>query len=295
MARLPLFKPPAEMYVAKVNGHFIIKRMPNTGSAHSPACESYEPPAELSGLGRLLGHAIQENVEEGTTVLKFEVSLSAMRGRTAPIPTGKETDTAKTSGKLGLRATLHYLWEEAGFVKWTPSMAGKRSWHVIRKYLLQATETKVTKGVPLSEMLYVPEPFSQNAKMKSRKGAWPGSAKFSAARTRANQLMLIVGEVKEIAPSRFGHKLIVKHLPDCPLMMQEDLHSPLIRRFENELALWNATEGSHLLFIGTLGAGPTESVRTEVRDGREGFDTLKSQQIVHELSSLPVTPNPEIG
>jgi hypothetical protein len=252
-------EPPAEMYVAKVNGHFIIKRMPNTGSAHSPACQSYEPPAELSGLGGVLGHAIQENVEEGTTVLKFDFSLSATPGRTAPIPTGKETDTAKTSGsKLGLRATLHYLWEEAGFVKWTPSMAGKRSWHVIRKYLLQATETKVAKGAPLSEVLYIPEPFSHERKDEITQRRLARLSKvLGSSHARAKQLMLVVGEVKEIAPSRFGHKLIVKHLPDCPLMMQEDLHSRLIRRFENELTLWNATEGSHLLFIGTFGAGPT--------------------------------------
>ncbi|MBV9035044.1 MAG: DUF1173 family protein, partial [Acidobacteriaceae bacterium] len=33
------------------------------------------PPAELSGLGEVLGSAIQENVNDGTTSLKFAFSL----------------------------------------------------------------------------------------------------------------------------------------------------------------------------------------------------------------------------
>jgi hypothetical protein len=103
-------EPNPAMYIAKIGAHYILKRMPNTGPSHAPSCDSYDPPAELSGLGDVLGAAIQENVEDGTTSLKFGFSLSKMPGRAPAIPTGKESDTAKTSGnKLGLRATLHYL------------------------------------------------------------------------------------------------------------------------------------------------------------------------------------------
>ena len=69
--------------------------------------------------------------------------------------------------------------------------------------------------------------------------------------------MLIVGELKEIAPARYGHKLVVKHLPDCPLMLNDELHARLLRIFESELTLWNAAEASHLMMIATFGAGPT--------------------------------------
>ena len=30
----------------------------------------------------------------------------------------------------------------------------------------------------------------------------------------AGRLMLLVGEVKQIEPARYGHKLVIKHLPD---------------------------------------------------------------------------------
>lgn len=41
--------PGMEMYVSKLDGKYIVKRMPNTGGEHAATCDSYEPPPELSG------------------------------------------------------------------------------------------------------------------------------------------------------------------------------------------------------------------------------------------------------
>ena len=72
-------KPHPEMYIAKLGTRYVLKRMPNTGSAHGPDCDSFDPPPELSGLGEVLP-AIEENVEEGTTVLKLGFSLTKVSG-----------------------------------------------------------------------------------------------------------------------------------------------------------------------------------------------------------------------
>src|SRR5947209_6957336 len=72
-------EPPPELYIAKLGTRYLLKRMPNTGSSHGPACDSFEPPPELSGLGEVLP-AIQENVEEGTTALKLGFSLTKIAG-----------------------------------------------------------------------------------------------------------------------------------------------------------------------------------------------------------------------
>jgi hypothetical protein len=250
--------PHPEMYIAKLGSRYLLKRMPNTGSAHDPSCESFEPPAELSGLGGVLP-AIQENVDEGTTSLKLAFSLTKIPGRTAPVPSGKEPETPKSSGsKLGLRSTLHYLWEEAGFSRWSPAMAGKRNWPVIRKYLLQAATNKLAKGSALNELLYVPEPFFLEHKdeIVQRRLAHLHRV-LTRQPGRAQQLMLLVAEVKQIVPVRFGQKLVAKQLPDCPFMLSEDLHQRIVKVFESDLSLWNATEGSHLVVIGTFTAGPT--------------------------------------
>jgi Protein of unknown function (DUF1173) len=53
------------MYVARIAGNYYVKRMPGTGAAHGMGCASFEPPPELSGLGEVAGHAIQEDTESG--------------------------------------------------------------------------------------------------------------------------------------------------------------------------------------------------------------------------------------
>ena len=250
--------PGMEMYVAKVNNKHLIKRMPNSGSGHAPACDSYEPPAELSGLGQVIGSAIQENPDEGTTALKFDFALSKGASRSAPSPSGKETDSVKTDGnKLTLRGTLHYLWEEAGFNRWAPTMAGKRSWYVIRKYLLQAAADKTAKGACLADMLYIPESFNAEKKNEITQRRMAQMMRIAAPEKGTRRLMLVAGEVKELAQSRYGHKIVLKHLPDCHFMMNDDIHKRLLKRFEVELGLWDALEGTHLMMIGTFSIGAT--------------------------------------
>src|SRR6185295_12858265 len=61
----------ASMYVARVAGQFIPKRMPGTGAQHDPGCESYEAPPELSGFGDVVGRAIQEDTDTGVTLVKL--------------------------------------------------------------------------------------------------------------------------------------------------------------------------------------------------------------------------------
>ncbi len=242
------------MYIAHFGGGHLIKRMPNTGSHHHPDCESYEPPAELSGLGEVNGSAIQEDVDSGVVTLKLDFSLSKVTRRTQPMTTSGEAESVRTDGKkLTLRGVLHFLWDEAGLNRWTPAMAGKRSWFIVRKHLLQAAENKAAKGLSLGSSLFIPETFSADHKndILERQLAKLLPARVQAGSTR--KLMLLIGEVKKVDTARYGQKLLVKHLPDLPFMLADDLSNRMAKRFETELALWNADESTHLVAIATFG------------------------------------------
>jgi hypothetical protein len=249
-----------EMYISKIAGKYAVKRMPNTGPDHSADCDSYEPPPELSGLGQVMGSAIEEDAEEGLTTLKLGFSLTKVAGKKAPSPGTSEKDSVKTEGnKLTLRGTLHYLWEQAGFNRWTPGMEGKRPWAVIRKYLLLAAENKVAKGGALPERLYVPEPFTAEKKGEIAQRRVARMAKAAAPAKETRQLMIVIGEVAVIDKSRFGFKIRFKHVPDCDFMMNEELHTRLQKRFATEIELWdsNSENGVHLMAIATFGVGHT--------------------------------------
>lgn len=250
----PCRHPPVAMYIAQVNGHFIVKRMPNTGSDHDLECDSYEIPVGLSGLGQLLGSAIKENSGDGLTALKFGFSLS--KGPTKTIPTGnaEEKNSVKTDGnKLSLRGTLHYLWEQAGFNKWSPGMAGKRNWFVIRKYLYEAAKDKTAKNISLDKLVYIPEAFKLDRKHELTQRRLAAIHSLRNGDNKHKQLILMVGELKELAAARFGHKMVVKHLPDFPIMLNNDIYHRLLKRFNVEIELWSANESGHLMVIGTFG------------------------------------------
>lgn len=250
-----------EMYVAKVAGRYAVKRMPHTGPTHAPDCDSYEAPPELSGLGQLVGSAIDEDAEAGLTTLKLGFSLAKGLSQAARLPQRSDENgaTAKTDGrKLSLRGTLHYLWEQAGFNKWSPAMDGKRSWGVVRKYLLLAAENKLVKGVALVDRLYIPEPFRTEKKAEIAQRRVATMVKATVAKG-PRPLLIVVGEVAEIGKSRFGFKMRFKHVPDCDFMMHEDLHARLRKRFVTEFELWdaNAAAGAHLMAIATFGVSGT--------------------------------------
>lgn len=248
----PCRAPGIEMYIAKIGDRFYVKRMPNTGGKHDPECESYEPPPELSGLGGVLGTAIKENAEDGLTELKLDFALSKLT-RKKPLAAGDgQSDTVKSDGsKLTLRSLLYYLWDQAGFTKWTPAMEGKRKWGVIQKYLYTAAGGKVTKGQGLSERIYIPETFILDHKEAIHQRQLSMFSKLAGKQSGSQQLMIVIGEVKGIAEARFGYKMLVKHMPDMPLMMEEDIYNRLYKRFGVEISLSNNLEGSHLMFIGT--------------------------------------------
>lgn len=281
------------MYIAQVGEQYIVKRMPMSGGGHDPACPSFEPPDELSGLGVLMGSAIQVDPESGMSALKVAFSLTKIGTRAAP---GAGTDTADTiagdTKKLSLRSLLHYLWHQAELTAWTSRWAGKRHWWNIRWHLIEAAGQMMVKGRPLSEMLFVPEPFRAADKVAIEQRRTAALAPAFAPNAGPRKLMILVGEAKEFAPTRSGHRLIVKHMPDFPFLLDERLYLRLKARFEHELALWDADEASHLMAIATFGLTPAGLAVVEdmalmvVAENWVPYDSAYEKRLVDALARV---------
>lgn len=264
-----------EMYVARLagpHGGYIVKRMPDTGYRHAYDCPSYEPSADVSGLGQLLGTAINEDPATGQTSLRLGFSLTKMPGRSQTPLAGEESESVATDGtKLSLRGLLHYLWDQAELTKWHPGFAGKRTWGTVRRQLLSASEDKFARGDSLRSRLYIPETFfvDQRDAINSRRSAqW---LQALSAPGKPQCLMLLIGEVKEIVPARYGFKAVVKHAPDQAFLLDHQLFRRLGRRFERELALWGGFDRIHMMIIATFSVAAT------------------GVPVVAELSLMPVT------
>lgn len=245
---------PIAMYIARVDGQLTVKRMPLSGRDHAPSCSSYEPPYELSGLGPLIGNAIQIDEATGAAILKLDFSLTKRGSRAASSAGSEPSDTVRNeTKKLSLRAVLHYLWEAGELTEWTSLWARKRGWGKVRASLLTAAKQMESRGGPLGDILFVPEVFHAEDKAAIAARRASALSGLQAGGNGPRKLMLLVGEVKEFLEARTGRKVVIRHLPDFSLTLEDAAWRRLSKRYEAELELWEANENTHLIAIATFG------------------------------------------
>jgi len=257
--------PGLEMYIACIgDNRYTLKRLPYSGQKHRPDCESFEIPAELSGRQGVLQKAISEDQDTGLTSLKLDFTLSKITRKSAPAagdPKEKKTVQANPT-KLTLRSLLHYLYEDAGLNKWSPKMEGKRDWFIIRKYLLQAAQDKITRTNPLMQYLFIPENFSIDHKdeIVARHKDFLTTLKKQGNK---QPMGILIGELKNIEKARFGYKMMVKHMPDIPVYFDDTVYKRINKVFSTELAFFNEDESTHLLTICTFILSATGSPQVD--------------------------------
>ncbi len=224
-----------EMYVAH-HSQFVVKRMPDTGPRHHPTCPSFEAEPGQSGLGELLGDAV---IEAAPGNLELRVDFPLWRSGAHAVPRGEPEVPAEVSEphhRMSLHALLHWLFERAGFNRWSPAMLGKRNQGVLHKYLLEAALNVWVKGLPLADRLYVSEPFSEEHKADAARRRREKLAVL-APQEGHSPLVIVIGEFKACDVSPLGCRLWIKHMPDAPLLLTVKTWDRLQRVFS---PLWEA-------------------------------------------------------
>ncbi|MBB3133209.1 hypothetical protein FHS26_000912 [Rhizobium pisi] len=285
-------EPPLPMYIARVDDLYVIKRMPLSGRDHDPACPSYEPPYELSGLGSLIGNAIQIDAS-GKAALQLDFPLTKKGARSTPAsrPEASLPALRNETKKLSLRAVLHYLWEAGELTEWRSSWAGKRGWGRVRTSLINAASQMTARGGALNDILFVPEGFHQDDRegIAARRAAALAGAYASGSGPR--KLMVSVAEIKEFIAARGGQKIAVRHHP-FPFMIEDGTWKRLSVKYETELELWRSSEDFHLIMIATfsISAGGITSIEEiammVVNEYWIPFESIHEQHLLERLSRL---------
>lgn len=218
-----------EMYVAQLR-RLVVKRLPNTGNRHHPCCASFEPEAAQSGLGPLSGSAIRE-LESGRTELRVDFSWTRRQGHGAARAIAADPGLVQASvHRMSLRAVMHFLFEQAGFNRWTRAMTGRRNQGVVRKYLLEAAEAVDVAGGSLADRLFVPEAFNEAAKAEAARRRRDKLAMLQP-RDGLTPLALLIGEFKSVEAVEQGLRVWIRHMPDAPLLIEARIWARLARRY----------------------------------------------------------------
>ena len=238
------------MYIARYQ-QFCVKRLPDTGHQHHPSCPSYEPPPGQSGLGEVLGDAV---IKCGPDLVEVRLDFPLTRRPGRPValgdPAAVRTEVAAHRRRLGLRGLAHLLLQRAGFNRWTPRMQGKRNWYVVRKHLAAAAQDIETRSIRLAEILLIPEPFSLDdaAAIASRRRRAMAGLQSPDADAQLS-LMLVMSELKEFSATDVDHRIVLRHMPDCPLFMERKAGDRFKKVFECEFEAWahqrSAEQASH--------------------------------------------------
>jgi hypothetical protein len=220
-----------DMYVAK-HRLYVVKRMPGTGGQHHATCPSYEPEYGQSGLGQLMGQSIIERSPDCVELhVDFPLARAPGRGIASSTPQGL-AEISATRHRMSLRAVMHFLFERAGFNRWTPAMQGKRTQAVLHRYLLEAAEGVETKGVRLFERLYVPEQFREERKTEIAERRRGRLAILQAPEDDVHfKMALVIGEYKGEESSPFSRKIWLRHMPDVPLFIDASAWERLRKAF----------------------------------------------------------------
>ena len=138
-----------------------------------------------------------------------------------------------------MRGLAHLLLQRAGFNRWYPRMQGKRTWYVVRKHIMAAAHEIETKGVRLADFLLIPEPFSlEDATAIARRRARSMAILLSPGEDVQFKLMLVMSELKEFSATDIDYRIVLRHMPDCPLYMERKAGERFKKVFECEYEAW---------------------------------------------------------
>lgn len=236
-------EPGIPMYVAKHKSYYLA-RMPGTGSQHRLTCPSYAPEAP-DGLDPVKTGAISEL---GNNLLAVHLASSLFR-YTESQPDAREIASPNTDPnspqemtRLTLSGLLQLLFDRAGFNRWPPNMEGKRDWYVIRKFLLQEAAHIFVKGEALSERLFIPRTFNKlhAESLANKRDEWLN--RVCRQEDGKRQMGIIVGQIRALQDTKYGGRLIIRHLPNFPFWIPEELYKVITNRCFRELSELEPTD-----------------------------------------------------
>lgn len=210
-------------------GRYHVAGWPGEGEQHDANCPFYKLGPGLSGRDRYTTKAIRE-ADDGVFIrlaTPLTIPLTPEAHAAAPEETSGEADSRRSVGLLGL---LHWLWEQAQLNVSHPQ-AGRLTWRACHARLRQHLRETTVNGRGLDEALYVVPPFTP-AVADANTAALDTFRATLGRHGRTERRALILGQVKEVAPTPYGVAYRLAH-QRTPLYARAALHARATRSYRH--------------------------------------------------------------
>lgn len=280
------------LYIARRYDKWVLARWPGSGADHATSCDHFDAPDTLTGLGQVRGSAVIDDEDSGETALKVGFPLSRGAARAAPGALTNDKPVIKSTGqKLSMRGLLHYLWDRAELTHWHPKMASKRNWFVARRALLEAAALCSVKQQPLTGALFIPETYRSDEDVRG----WAARKRAALARVKASaeNMMILIGEVKDIREDDHQKRIFVRHNGEESFDMDVEMSRRFDKRFTEEISLWRRPNNDgHLIVAGSFcrrRSGLFDLVEVTVMPVTAQwlpYESVEEEQLVREAALL---------
>lgn len=218
-----------ECYIAKLSANksksgedlYIVKKMPDSGRLHSPSCSHYQLPESLSGKVSLSDNTIQEDSESGFTKIKTSISFASKKNRLGQAVEEDNKVTRDSAQSIGLRESqlsllgiLHYLLDSTNLNRWSPKMAGKRHYGLLRFLLNQQADRTIAKSSMLSDRLFIPPVYSAERKEKNDDLMQSFIESLTPNKTES-PVGIVIGQFREFGRHYNSATMSLKHVDYC--------------------------------------------------------------------------------
>lgn len=207
------------MVVAEMGRLLFLRRMPNSGQDHHPACESH---GGNERRGPKLGgrHNALQKLDSGLLDVHLDVPLSTVvgaggDGKAEGVHLPKPGGPGR--GEVSLLGMLHLVWERSGLNVWGDEAGTvKRRLSFVYSKLAQEVQELAISGRPASERWLVPDAHLDAAAMDRKREAMDMMYMRLQSQEHHGRrpVMLVAGEVRSIFQSTYGYGLRLKGLPD---------------------------------------------------------------------------------
>ncbi|TDB90564.1 DUF1173 family protein [Actinomadura sp. KC216] len=187
---------------------------PNRGFSPINGAIPNEQPSEFfktaeSGRSHYSTTAVAEDEEGSRIRLKSALMVRADSGQHEP-SAGTHRSAGASPGTVTLLGLLHLLREEASLNRWTPSWG--RTWWTCHDRLTSAARDVQVNRRSLTEVLHVAPPYRSETSAANTAALQEFFGRLGLHRTTL-RYGLLLREVKGLEASRYGYRLLLRHLP----------------------------------------------------------------------------------
>jgi hypothetical protein len=256
--------PPRRLVIRERLGRHHLAVWPEDGHHHDPACVFFREPESRSGDDAQRIPALIES-DEGFDIRpdfalvrqKRMPSVPSDDGDGAAADAGKSRRSRARMPMLGL---LRFLWQASDLNRW--ARGWQRDYWRVRRQLQAAAESGVIAGRELAGVLYIPPPYRADHRAQIERD-WSSFLQPLAASSGQDVVRsgLVVGEAKDMAPSRHGFGLRLRHHRET-LYLAEQLHQQVSRKFLRALTRIGRDEGyARVIVLAQVELTPSGYVR----------------------------------